>query len=137
MSYVTQADLEQRFGAAELAQLTDRVSGQIIDDAVVERAIADAGAMVDGYLAGRYALPLATVPAAVTLVAADIARYLLWGDRVSDQVRKRYEDAVATLRAIAAGTFRLDGAQPIATAAGGNLAQVSAPSRPLGFGRGR
>lgn len=133
MSYVTQADLERRFGTTELAQLTDRSAGTMIDADVVAQAIADAAARIDGYLAARYALPLAVVPPALALVAADIARYLLWGDRASEQVRKRYDDAVATLRAVAAGTFRVDGAAPLVTAAGGNNAAFTAPSRSLAF----
>ena len=38
MTYATQADLTDRFGAVELAQLTDRASGLVIDRAVLERA---------------------------------------------------------------------------------------------------
>ena len=63
MPYATQADLETRFGSAELAQLTDRISGSVIDAAVVGRALADAEAEIDGYLAARYQLPLASAPA--------------------------------------------------------------------------
>ena len=35
MPYATQADLETRFGSVELAQLSDRTNGSVIDAAVV------------------------------------------------------------------------------------------------------
>ena len=127
--YATQADLETRFGSEELAQLSDRAGGTVIEAAVVARAIADAEAEIDGYLAGRYALPLASVPAVLGRIACDIARYRLYDDRVTEAVRKRYEDAVRDLRALAAGTLQLDGVTPPAPAASGIGVSVKAPDR--------
>ncbi len=109
MPYATQADLDQRFGAAELIRLTDRATprtGQI-DAAVVARAIADAEAEINGYLQGRYALPLASVPAVLVRVTSDIARYYLYDDAATDQVRDRYKDSVALLKGIADGRVSL------------------------------
>ena len=57
MSYAAQSDLTDRFSAAELAQLTDRVNGTVIDTTVLGRALSDADAEIDSYLATRYALP--------------------------------------------------------------------------------
>jgi phage gp36-like protein len=42
-------------------------------------------------------LPLPTVPAVLTRITCDIARYRLWEDRASDEVRRRYDDAVKLL----------------------------------------
>jgi phage gp36-like protein len=105
--YATQADLEARFGADELTQLTDRSGAHVPDAAIVARALADADAEIDGYLASRYALPLSTVPAVLARIACDIARYRLWEDRASEEVRRRYEDARRLLEAIARGTVSL------------------------------
>lgn len=71
MPYATQQMLTDRVGGPMLILLTDRaaVPQGVIDLGTLARAQADADAMVDGYLAGRYTLPLATVPALV----ADIA----------------------------------------------------------------
>lgn len=129
MSYATQADLEVRFGATELAQLTDRVGGSAIDAAAVARALADADAEIDGYLAARYQLPLASVPPVLARVAADIARYRLWADRASEAVRKRYEDAVRDLKAISSGGIVIDGVAPLAAASASLAVKVSAPGR--------
>jgi phage gp36-like protein len=109
MAYAIQADLEERFGAAELVRLTDRAippTGEI-DAAVVARAIADAEAEVNGYLASRYTLPLATVPEILKRLTCDLARYLLYDDVAPDQIRDRYKDAVALLKGIADGKVSL------------------------------
>ena len=132
MAYVTQADLETRFGIEELAQLTDRAEGLMPDAAVVERALADAEAEIDGYLAARYQLPLVAIPAVLIRLAADIARYRLYDDRATEAVRKRYEDAVRDLKAVAAGTVVLDAAMALPPAASGIAVKVSAPSRVFG-----
>lgn len=129
MAYATQADLETRFGSVELAQLSDRTNGAVIDAAVVARALADAAAEIDGYLAGRYALPLATVPAVLGRVACDIARYRLYDDRATEAVRQRYEDSVRDLKALAAGTIKLDAVDVLTPAPNGVSVTVSTPDR--------
>lgn len=129
MPYIVQADLETRFGSTELAQLTDRVNGAVIDAEVVGRAIVDAEAEIDGYLAARYQLPLASIPAVLARIAADIARYRLWADQASESVRKRYEDAVRDLKAISSGSMVIDGASPLAPSATAQTVKVRAPSR--------
>jgi phage gp36-like protein len=122
MTYATQADLEDRFGVDELTQLTDRAGAGGPDAGIVARALADADAEIDGYLASRYALPLTTVPAVLARIACDIARYRLWEDRASEEVRLRYEDARRTLESIAKGQVSLG--LPAASAAPA-LAEVS------------
>lgn len=110
MGYATQADLEQRFGAAELIQLTDRAEppAGAVDGQVVARALADADALIDSYLAARYDLPLATPPALLVGLACDVARYQLYDDAAPEEVRRRYEDALARLKQLATGVMVLD-----------------------------
>ena len=133
MTYATQADLTDRFGAVELAQLTDRASGLVIDTAVLDRALADADAEINSYLATRYALPLASTPTVLVRLAADMARYRLYDDRVTQAVRERYQDAVSLLKRLASGEVRLDGAAtPPEPAAGSTAVAVRAPDRVFG-----
>ena len=133
MTYATQADLTDRFGAVELAQLTDRASGQVIDTAVLDRALADADAEINSYLASRYALPLASTPTVLVRLAADMARYRLYDDRVTEAVRARYQDAVSLLKRLASGEVRLDGATtPPEPAAGSTAVTARSPSRVFG-----
>ena len=136
MSYATQADLVDRFGELELSQRTDRVNGTNIDAVVLGRALADADAEIDAYLATRYCLPLASVPAVLTRLAADMARYQLCADKVPDPVRLRYEDAVKLLRQIASGGVQLTGAVLVAAEGGsGNAVAMRTPERMFGADR--
>lgn len=104
--YATLDDLVARFGAAEVTQLSDRENTGGPDAEVVARALADAQAEIDGYLAGRYRLPLATVPAALGRVACDLARYYL-SVAPDETVKARYDGAVRFLQAVAKGTVNL------------------------------
>lgn len=107
MAYATAADMEERFGREELVARTDRDATGVVDGAVLGRALADAEAEIDGYLAARYALPLPTVPPLLARIACDIARYRLWEDQASEEVRRRYEDARRLLEAIGRGVVSL------------------------------
>jgi phage gp36-like protein len=107
MGYATQADLEVRFGAEEILQLTDRAGVKIVDAAVVASALADADNEIDGYVAVVYSLPLETTPPLLTRIACDIARFRLYKDHAGEQVRDAYTDAVDTLKQIAAGKVKL------------------------------
>jgi phage gp36-like protein len=107
MTYATQQDMVDRFGSDELIQLTDRTNIGAIDSTVVSRALGDADAEINGYLAAQYSLPLDTTPAVLVRLACDIARYQLSADRVTEAVRDRYKDAVAMLRSLARGEAQL------------------------------
>lgn len=107
MSYATAADLAQRFGEQELAQLADPLNTGEPDAAVLALALADAQAEIDGYLQARYQLPLPTVPAVLVRLACDVARYRLSCDRATDEVRRRYEDAIKLLTNISRGVVAL------------------------------
>jgi len=129
MSYATQADMEARFGHEELVQLTDREATGDIDTAVLGAALADADDEIDGYLMGRYTLPLAVVPGRLKTIACDIARYRLFDDQVPEAIASRYEQAVRFLRDVGTGRLNLglDGSDQAATPAGG--AQHDGPER--------
>lgn len=117
MSYAVKQDLIDRFHAGELIQITnpEDPTAVAINDVVLDGALADAAAEIDGFLMGRYTLPLVTVPTALRRIACDIARYHLYDDRATEQVQKRYDDAVRFLRDVSKGDINLslsDAAQP-------------------------
>lgn len=130
MPYLTAADFIDRFGLPELVQLTtpDPAAADY-DPAVFDRAVADADAEIDSYLAARYPLPLAAVPPVLTRIAADITRYRLWNDQASDEVRTRYEDARRLLENLARGTVSLG--LPAADAPRPSLAAAHAGNAPV------
>lgn len=75
MRYCTLQDMIDTYGEARLAELSDRVNmpATTIDASIVDRAIADAEAEINMYLAGRHNLPLASVPVMLTRIACDLA----------------------------------------------------------------
>ena len=105
--YATKQNLIDRFGESELAQLTDRDAGTTIDDTVVNRALADADSLINGYLQTRYTLPLSSVPPVLEGVASDIARYYLFEDRATEIVEARYKDRVGWLKDVSTGKASL------------------------------
>jgi phage gp36-like protein len=130
MTYATQTDMTERYGAVELAQLTDRSAGLVIDTTVLARALADADAEIDGYLATRYTLPLASTPAVLVRLAADIARHSLYGNGVTEAVRNRYQDAVSLLKRISSGDVQLAGESQVPVSGGsGNAVAARTPER--------
>lgn len=129
MTYATQQDLIDRFGTQELARLTDPAAGATINTTLVDRALADADAEIDTRLAQRYTAPLSPVPTVVVRLAADIARYFLWGERVTEQVRTRYKDATSLLDRIGAGHAKLAGAELLTPAPDAVAVSVLAPAR--------
>jgi len=120
-----------RFGHTEMVQVTNpETPGALeIDAAVLNQAFVAAGAEIDGYLQGRYALPLASVPLNLKFMACDIARYQLARGRVTELVEARYKTAVAYLKSVAEGKIKLSlDAQQQATPTTGGPA-VDAPER--------
>jgi phage gp36-like protein len=130
MPYCTQQQLIDRYGEKLLRQLTDRATppAGTVDADVVNRALTDADAAIDGYLLGRYVLPLTTTPALLVDIAQAIAVYKLHGTAVPDKIAEDYKNALATLRLIAAGTVRLAvaGVEP----AGNDATGVRTSDRP-------
>ncbi|MCE9679613.1 DUF1320 domain-containing protein [Shewanella sp. AS1] len=118
MPYATAEQMIARFGEQELIALTDRdgTAGGVVMT-VLDTAIADASAIIDGYLAGRYALPLANPLPVLARLCCDMARYGLYDDAVSDAVAKRNDDAVRFLEKVAQGSITLgvssEGAQAV------------------------
>jgi phage gp36-like protein len=131
MTYATQTDLSDRFGATELAQRTNRVDGTTIDTVVLGRALADADAEIDGYLATRYTLPLASTPVVLVRLAADMARYRLYDDGVPTTVLQRYQDAVSLLKRLSSGEVQLAGATPVVATGGTGNAVVARVATPV------
>lgn len=131
MPYTTPTLLADRFGSDELIQRTDKFppfTGAIVD-VVLDRAIADADAEIDGFVGARYALPLPDpVPPVLVPIACDIARYRLYDDAVPDIVRQRYEDAIARLKDISAGRLSL-GIGPATVEQAVVSVQVRSPAR--------
>lgn len=94
--YATEADLVARFGE-EIGNLKLMASNPTF----VDDAIQDATEEINGHIGGRYPLPLPNVPSNLKRMACDIARYRLYFEKPTEEVRKRYEDAITFLKRVA------------------------------------
>ena len=124
MPYCTQSQLVERFGEAMLVALTDRadVPTGAVSAAVVTRGIAEADAMIDGYLGGRYALPLAATPALIANLSQVITLWILHLSEPEAKVKADHDAAMRSLRDIAQGVIRIPdaaGIEPVSSGASG------------------
>jgi phage gp36-like protein len=136
MAYCTIQELTDRYSARMLIDISDRgdsATGEI-DEALIDRAIADADALIDGYLSVRYRLPLAAVPRLVRDLSLRVSIYYAHAHVASDKIRKDYEEALATLKHVSMGVMRLDldGIEPAAS--GAAEVRTNNPERPLSAG---
>lgn len=134
MSYTSLDILKERYGARLLVELTDReaVATGAIDTDTVDQAIADAAATIDGYLANRYKLPLATTPSLIAKIAHQLVIYDLHLYTPDEKIKDGHDAAMRQLREISAGTLRIPGAAGIEPAStGGDGARVTDRERPL------
>jgi phage gp36-like protein len=108
MSYTTQQELIDRYSENVLLMLADQDNDGVLDAVVIAEAITDASELMDSYLAKRYTLPLPVVPMPLKRICGDITLYLLSGNgTVTDERRKRYDDAIKFLQALAKGDATL------------------------------
>lgn len=134
MPYASLQDLTDRFGERLLIDLTDRgeEATNTIDTDVVDRALADADAQIDGYLmSAGYVLPLSEIPPLVQGLAIALAIWKLNVLEPGPKIEADYKAAVRSLESIAEGTMRLpvNGTEPADD--GNGAAMVTDRERPM------
>lgn len=109
MTYSVQDDLLQQISEEELIQLTDDDRTGLVDSSRVGRAIEDADAEINGYLAKKHTVPIATVPDLVRNMSVTIAIYNLYSrrDEIPESRMKRYRDMIKLLENISKGVVTL------------------------------
>jgi phage gp36-like protein len=118
MAYSALDDLKKLLPEERIIELTDDAESGAVDQGVLNEAIAQADAEIDGYLGERYSVPLATVPSVIRKLSVDMAVYHLYSRRAEDipETRKdRYRHAVRFLEGVARGTVSL-GVAPVPSA---------------------
>lgn len=107
--YATGDDMIDRFGEREARTLSDREFEGTPDMDVLKRGLSTATDEINGYIAGRYTLPLPKLPPILKGICCDIARYRLTGTErtCSDEIRERYRDAIRYLEGVASGKVSL------------------------------
>lgn len=115
MPYSVLADVLARLPYENLVQLTDDEQAGTVNLSRVMDAIADADALIDGYLRGRHSLPLAIpAPALVRKLSVDLAIYHLYSRRLElvmpESMLERHKNATKALERIQSGTITLTAA---------------------------
>ena len=119
MLYATPEGLVKRYGEQSIKTLA--ISA---DSPKVAEALEDASQTIDSYLAGRYTLPLTSVPAVLERHCCYIARYFLEKNRATDQARRDYDDSIRYLEKVANGTISLGISEDGKTVEGDNVAII-------------
>ncbi|KGQ36494.1 gp436 family protein [Gallibacterium genomosp. 1] len=110
MMYATAEDFVLRIGEQQAIELTDRDRTGEINQQVLAVALADSSSQIDGYLLGRYTLPLASIPDNLVRICCDIARYRLVSMSevtTTDEIIERYKLSLKELEQIASGKISL------------------------------
>ena len=112
MDYCTIEDIETHVSTSTLIQLTSDYEQDEIDRVVAEEAIIYSSTLIDGYLRGRYNLPLDTRFPLLRMVAIDLSIYRLYSRRMRDDmpevIEANYKNAIKILQDIQKGTISLE-----------------------------
>lgn len=112
MRYCTRADLGNAIPELTLIQLSnDDPSAEQPNEVVIEDGVRQAEELVDGYLRGRYNLPLDPVPTVLRDAVVYLARHWLYQRRpegvLPDAVKDSRKDTIKLLESIRDGVVTL------------------------------
>ncbi|WP_432460798.1 gp436 family protein [Agarivorans sp. QJM3NY_25] len=126
MSYASSAQMLGRFGEQELILLSNHDGrSDSVNEPALAQALSDASAEIDGYLAGRYPLPLSKTPAVLESLCCDMARYKLSNEHAPEPIEKRYQAALKFLHSVGKGELSLGVDPEGAVATSANLPEIS------------
>lgn len=103
--YATSEELTTYLGDTGAILISDRDGSGESDPGVVAAALAGASSTADSYIAKW--LPLSEVPLVLRDHVLAIATYRLANDAQTEDMRRRYEDAIAWLRDVSKGLVSL------------------------------
>ena len=109
MGYATKEDIDDLYGTDLLVRVADYDRDGAPDTEVVDRGLQSADEICDAYLSAKYTIPVTPTPGVVKNCAVDIAIYKIALGRAgrTDEMRIRYEDALAILEKISTGKIGL------------------------------
>lgn len=109
--YCTIEDIENQTSTPTLIQLSSDNGQEEVNRVVVEEAIIYSSTLIDGYLRGRYSLPLDAHFPLLRILAIDLSIYRLYSRRMRNEmpevIQKNYDNAISTLRDIQKGVITL------------------------------
>lgn len=105
--YATLDDILEQVDEATLIDLTDDEQLGVVDQTVIDRAVANADALIDAHCGGRYVVPFLPVPPLVLMYSVDLAAFNLYSRRthvdVPEIITTRQKQALAHLRLVQKG----------------------------------
>ena len=111
MEYCTIEDIETQTSTPTLIQLTSDDRQEAVNRVVALEAVLYSSTLIDGYLRGRYSLPLNTHFPLLRILAIDISIYRLYARRMRNEmpevIETAYKNAISTLRDIQKGVISL------------------------------
>lgn len=111
MDYCTIDDIEIHLSTSTLIQLTSDDGQETVNRDIADEAILYSSALIDGYLRGRYTLPLNVHFPLLRILAIDISIHRLYSRRMRNEmpevIENNYKNAIATLRDIQKGIVSL------------------------------
>ncbi len=111
MDYCTIEDIETQTSTPTLIQLTSDDGQEAVDRVVAQEAILYSSTLIDGYLRGRYTLPLDTHFPLLRILAIDLSIHRLYSRRMRDEmpevIENNYKNAISTLKDIQKGVISL------------------------------
>lgn len=111
MDYCTIDDIETQTSTPTLIQLTSDDGQEAVDRVVAQEAILYSSTLIDGYLRGRYSLPLDAHFPLLRILAIDLSIHRLYTRRMRDEmpevIENNYKNAIATLKDIQKGVISL------------------------------
>jgi phage gp36-like protein len=109
--YCTLEDIKKAIPEKNIIELTDDDNFGSIDEAKVQDAIDYAEQLIDGYLRGRYPVPLEPVPELIRRLAVDLAVFHLYSRRfeldMPQSMIDRRKEIIRLLEQIQAGKVLL------------------------------
>lgn len=129
MSYCTIENLKKAIDEQIIIDLSndlneDSPAPTEINEDNVNKQIVKADARINGYLRGRYVIPLDPVPGEIEGISVDISLYFLYTRRphrgVPKEIDDKFKDAIYLLKDIKKGDFLID-----ATTLGGGTSEES------------
>lgn len=112
MHYCTRADIGKAIPELTLTQLSnDDSTAELPDESVIEDGVRQAEELVDGYLRGRYDLPLDPVPSVLRDAVVYLTRHWLYQRRpegaIPEAVKDSRKDTLKLLESIRDGVVTL------------------------------
>lgn len=111
MDYCTIEDIETHISTPTLIQLTSDDGQEAVDRVVAQEAILYSSTLIDGYLRGRYTLPLDAHFPLLRILAIDLSIHRLYSRRMRDEmpevIENNYKNAISTLKDIQKGVISL------------------------------